>query len=133
MPLNTASVPVAHLTSIDPRFRPLLCLLLLVGACALASLVLACATPFAAFAVVAAAMLPAGPALLVVAAAWLVNQAIGFGMLHYPIDTNTVLWGLIIGVAALVATITSMVVLRVMPWKNATVALGVGLIGAFAA
>jgi hypothetical protein len=30
-----------------------------------------------------------------------VNQGIGFGALHYPIDANTMLWGLVIGIAAL--------------------------------
>jgi hypothetical protein len=35
--------------------------------------------------------LPWWPALLVIADARLVNQAIGFGALHYPLDTNTML------------------------------------------
>ena len=34
---------------------------------------------------------------------YFVNQAIGFGLLHYPIDTNTILWGFTIGAAALAA------------------------------
>jgi hypothetical protein len=49
---------------------------LLVTASALASLAFACATPFAAFAVIVAAMLPVRSVLLVVAATWLVNQGI---------------------------------------------------------
>src|SRR5271156_4230381 len=86
-----------RLAPVEPRLAPLFCLVLLAGACALAGFALACATPFAAFAVVAAAMLPMRPAVLVVAAAWLVNQAIGFGALGYPLDANTMLWGLAIG------------------------------------
>ena len=104
-----------RLAPVEPRFAPLFCLALLIGACALASLAFACATPFAAFAVVAAAMLPLRSALVVMAGAWLVNQAIGFGLLGYPGDTNTVLWGIVIGAAALIATMASMAVLHALP------------------
>jgi len=45
-------------------------------ACVLASLAFACATPFAAFAALAGAMLPLSAALPVVVAAWIINQAI---------------------------------------------------------
>jgi hypothetical protein len=107
--------------------------MLLTAACALASFAFACATPFAAFAVVAAATLPLPAALLVTVAAWLVNQAIGFGVLHYPIDANTLLWGLVIGGAALAATAASMAVLRLTRRTGTPVALGAALIGAYAA
>ena len=82
---------------IGSQYVPPFCLLLLTAACALASFAFACATPFAAFAAIAAAMLRLPAALLVVAAAWIVNQAIGFGALGYPIDLNTMLWGTAIG------------------------------------
>jgi hypothetical protein len=101
--------------------------------CGLASFALACATPFAAFAVIAAAMLPLSTALLAVTGAWLVNQAIGFGLLHYPIDTNTVLWGFAIGAAALAATAMSAAILRTLRQHRTTLALAVALIGAYAA
>lgn len=58
-----------RLAPVAPRYAPLFCFALLTMACALASFAFACATPFAAFAVVAAAMLPLPPALLVVGAA----------------------------------------------------------------
>jgi hypothetical protein len=106
---------------------------LLTIACGLASFVFACATPFAAFAVVAAAALPLQSALLAVTAAWVVNQAIGFGVLHYPVDMNTILWGLVIGMAALAATVTSTIVLRMLRRNGTPVALGFALIGAYAA
>lgn len=92
-----------RLTPVEPGSAPLFCFALLTISCALASFVFACATPFGAFAVVAAAMLPLVPALAVVTGAWLVNQVIGFGALHYPVDANTILWGFAIGLAALVA------------------------------
>jgi hypothetical protein len=55
----------ARLAPVELRYVPLFCFALLTAACALASFAFACATPYAAFAVVAAAMLPLRPALLV--------------------------------------------------------------------
>ena len=128
-PPSTAS---GRLAPVEPRFAPLFCLVLLTVACALASFAFACATPFAAFAVVAAAMLPLPAALVVMLAAWIVNQAIGFGALHYPLDTNTVFWGFAIGVAALTATAASKLILRSLPRASSPLALALALIGAYA-
>src|SRR5947209_18388535 len=100
----TREIVAPRLAPVDARHAPLFCFGLLTAASCLASFALACATPFAAFAVIAAAMLPLRPALLVVAASWLVNQGIGFGVLHYPIDATTMAWGIVIGTAALTAT-----------------------------
>jgi hypothetical protein len=122
-----------RLEPVESRYAPLSCFALLTIACGLASFVFACATPFAAFAVVAAAALPLQSALLAVTAAWVVNQAIGFGVLHYPVDMNTILWGLVIGMAALAATVTSTIVLRMLRRNGTPVALGFALIGAYAA
>lgn len=107
------------------------CFVLLTVSCALASFALACATPFAAFAVIAAAMLPLRSALLVVTGAWLVNQGIGFGALRYPIDGNTMLWGVVIGIAALAATATSTAVLRLRPQATTPLVLALALIGSY--
>jgi hypothetical protein len=135
MPLSILRRPIdtAHrLAPVEPRYAPLFCFVLMTAACALASLAFACATPFAAFAVVAAATLPRQSALLVTAAAWLVNQGIGFGLLHYPVDASTILWGLVIGGAALAATAASMAVLRLTQRTSSAVALSAALIGAYA-
>jgi hypothetical protein len=123
----------ARLGPVRQRYAPLFCFALLTASCALASFALACATPFAAFAVIAAAMLPLPTALLAVTGAWLVNQAIGFGALHYPIDTNTILWGFAIGAAALAATAMSATVLRSLRNYRTPLALTAALIGAYAA
>ena len=120
-----------RLAPVEPGSAPLFCFALLTISCALASFVFACATPFAAFAVVAAAMLPLVPALAVVTGAWLVNQVIGFGSLHYPVDANTILWGFAIGLAALVATLASAVLLRVLPRNLTALALALALVGAY--
>ena len=121
-----------RLAPVESRYAPLFCFLLLTAACALASFAFACATPFAAFAVVAAATLPLQSAILVTLAAWLVNQGIGFGLLHYPVDASTVSWGLVMGSAALAATVTSMAVLRSTQRTSIAVALSAALIGAYA-
>jgi len=122
-----------RLHPVTPRLAPMFCFALLTASCALASFALACATPFAAFAVVAAAMLPLRPALLVVTGAWLVNQTIGFGALHYPIDGSTIAWGFAIGAAALLATAVSSAVLRMLPQGRTPLVLAVTLVAAYAA
>ncbi|MBR0959802.1 hypothetical protein [Bradyrhizobium japonicum] len=122
-----------RLHPVAPRLAPMFCFVLLTVSCALASLAFACATPFAAFAVVAAAMLPLRPALLVVTGAWFVNQTIGFGVLHYPIDGSTIAWGFVIGAAALLSTAAASAVLRTLPQGRTPLMLAVTLIAAYAA
>ncbi|MGY3035801.1 hypothetical protein ACVIIV_004971 [Bradyrhizobium sp. USDA 4354] len=119
-----------RLHPVAPRLAPMFCFVLLTVSCALASLAFACATPFAAFAVLAAAMLPLRRALLVVTGAWLVNQSIGFGVLHYPIDGRTIAWGFVIGAAALAATAASSAVIRMLP--RTPLVLALTLIAAYA-
>ena len=125
--------PTSRLHHLGPRSAALFCFGLLTASCALASFALACATPFAAFAVIAAATLPLRPALLVVIGAWLVNQTIGFGVHRYPIDASTIAWGFVIGAAALVATAVATAVLRAVPRMRWPFALSAGLVGAYAA
>lgn len=122
-----------RLHPVEPRHAAIFCLALLTVSCALASFALACATPFAAFAVLAAATLPLRPALVVVTGAWLVNQTIGFGALQYPIDAKTIAWGFVIGAAALAATGTSIAVLRALPPSRTPLVLALTLACACAA
>lgn len=135
MPFDVRSAPANtfRLAPVELSHAPLFGFALVTLSCALASFALACATPFAAFAVLAAAMMPLHSALLVVIGAWLVNQAIGFGALHYPIDTNTILWGFTVGAAALVVTLVSALVLRALPKVRTPLALAITLIGAYGA
>jgi len=121
-----------RLHPVEQRHAPIFCFVLLTASCALASFALACATPFAAFAVVAAAMLPLPSALLVTTGAWLVNQTIGFGALHYPIDASTFAWGFVIGAAALAATAASATVLRALPANRTPLMLALTLVCAYA-
>jgi len=65
--------------------------------------VFTCVTPFAAFAVVAAATVSRRDAVMLAVALWLTNQAVGFGLLHYPWTASTFAWGAALGVAAATA------------------------------
>ena len=121
-----------RLNPVAVRFAPLFGFALLIVSCALASFAFACATPFAACAVVAAGMLPQRPALLVVTGAWLVNQGIGFGALHYPIDPSTIAWGFVIGAAALLSTAAVSTVLRRLPQGRTPLMLAIAFVAAYA-
>lgn len=121
-----------RLHPVAPRLAPLFGFALLTVSCALATFAFACATPFAAFAVIAAAILPLRPALLVVTGAWLVNQIIGFGALHYPVDGSTIAWGLVIGAAALLSTAAASTVLRMLPQGRTPLMLAITLFAAYA-
>ncbi len=54
---------------------------------------LACAVPLAAFAALAGLHMRKGAGLALVAAAWLVNQIVGYACLAYPLDASTIAWG----------------------------------------
>jgi hypothetical protein len=131
--LNLPTTQFDRLAPVEPRRAPLFCFALLTASCVLASFALACATPFAAFAVLAAALLPLPTALLVTAAVWIVNQAIGFGVLDYPLDANTLFWGVAIGAAALISTAAAKLVWRVSTPIGRPVTLGLSLVAAYTA
>jgi hypothetical protein len=65
----------------------------------------ACAVPFAALAAVAALTLERRDALLLVGLAWASNQAVGFGLLHYPWELETFAWGLALLAVSLLAVL----------------------------
>jgi hypothetical protein len=72
------------------------------------SLAVACGTPFAALAALAALFLPRRDALVLIAVNWLANQAIGFGLLHYPLNWDCYRGGINLGIAAGLSTIAAM-------------------------
>jgi hypothetical protein len=115
------------LRQFDRSFWPAL----LVASSAIGTLGFACVTPFPAFAVAAAYVLPLRSALLCVTGVWLVNQVIGFSMLGYPWAADTLLWGAAIGIAAVAATALADAMLRPQSW-HPVARLGAGLVAAFA-
>lgn len=70
------------------------------------SYVFACAAPFAALATLAALNLRRQDAYILTVLVWLANQAVGYGLLHYPHSFDSYAWGAAIGIAALLATHT---------------------------
>ncbi len=88
-------------------WRRLVWIALLVTSSVAFSLGFACATPFAAFAAIAALTMTRREALLLVGLVWLANQAVGFSMLHYPWTPECLAWGVALGVVALLAALGS--------------------------
>lgn len=78
-------------------------IVLLTAASAGTTLALACATPFAALAALAATRMRARDGFALIALAWLASQAIGFCVLDYPRDPLTFAWGAAMLAAALSA------------------------------
>jgi hypothetical protein len=105
--------------------------ILLVVISAVGSWKFACITPFVAFAVAAPYALSTPTALLTVAAVWLANQAIGFGVLGYPWTVDTILWGIAIGTAAVLAAGLAAAMLR-PGVRNRITAAGAAFVAAFA-
>jgi hypothetical protein len=99
----------------------------------LASWALACATPFAGLAALAALFLPRRDAFMLIGVTWLANQAIGFGLLDYPLDWGTVRGGLNLGVAALAGTAAALVAHRALLKAGFTTAVIGTLAAAFVA
>ena len=85
---------------------------LIVGASLVFSRALACATPFAALATVAGTRMRWRDAAAAVLFAWGTNQAVGFGLLHYPHTAATFGWGIAIGLAACAAAGTASILSR---------------------
>jgi len=94
--LHRSSVPAA----VPAGWRQGLWLALLVLASVAFSLGFTCAVPFAAFGAAAALTLGRGAAMRLMIAVWLANQLVGFGLLDYPWTANSIAWGAVLGVVA---------------------------------
>jgi hypothetical protein len=87
-------------------FHPLW-LAALIGASAFLTAAYTCVAPFAAFAVVAATAVSRRQAVVLTVALWLVNQAVGFGVLNYPWTATSMAWGVAIGASAVIGTLAA--------------------------
>ena len=96
------------------------------------SFVFACATPFAAFGVLAAMTLSRTDAIRITIALWMANQAIGYGILGYPVTVNSVSWGLAIGGAAVLSTIVARLIISRLQTARGLPRAAVALGGTFA-
>jgi hypothetical protein len=80
---------------------------LLIGVSAALTTAFACVAPLVAIGVTAAMVLSRSSALWATLAAWLAEQVIGYGILHYPWTAESVGWGVALGGAAIIATLTA--------------------------
>lgn len=87
----------------SPASRTTLSIIALAVFSVLFTLGFACAAPLAAFAAISAISFDRRNALVATGAVWLANQAIGFGLMHYPLDGETLAWGAALGVIALLS------------------------------
>jgi hypothetical protein len=97
-----------------------------------ATIALSCVTPFAALAVALAGTVGLGASLRVMIGVWLANQLIGFGLFHFPRTPDAVLIGIVIGGAAVMATIAASFVLKQMRLHPVLLQLGVAFLTSFA-
>ena len=109
--------------------RHLLWLVVLVGASVGFTFGFACAVPFAAFGAATALTLNTRDALLLTIALWLANQIVGFGLMGYPWDGSTLLWGGVLGIVALLSTAAA----RIASTWLTSASYAMILVGSFAA
>ncbi|MEM8624484.1 MAG: hypothetical protein AAGG47_13295 [Pseudomonadota bacterium] len=93
------------------------------------SLALACATPFAGLAAAAALFLSPRHVVAASLTGWAANQAVGYGLLGYPMDAESFAWGAVLGVSALAAALSALAAMRMAP---AVVAPAAAFVAAFA-
>jgi hypothetical protein len=97
------------------------------------SFMLSCVAPLCALAVALAATLGLRTSLVIMTFVWLVNQAVGFTLFHFPRTANSALWGLAIGIAAVLITMVARAMMRSTSSWNALLRLIVALAVTFAA
>lgn len=105
-------------------------IVLLTAASTATTLALACATPFAALAALAAVHMRRQDGVMLVVIAWLASQVVGFGIHHYPHDAKTIAWAFGIGAAAVASALGAHLALRDWPFA---VRLTLALVAAFVA
>jgi hypothetical protein len=85
---------------------------ILIGAVVAGGFMLSCVAPLCALAVVLAATFEWRTSLLAMTFVWLVNQVVGFALFHFPRTADSFLWGVAIGLAALLITVIARAVVR---------------------
>jgi hypothetical protein len=106
-------------------------LALLVAASVAFTLGLACAMPFAGLGAAAALTLRRRDALLLTDAAWLANQIVGFAFLSYPTTADTFVWGVVLGLVALLTTLAAQELVGRLAGRGAVVVALASFAGAF--
>ena len=94
------------MTTLSPAVSRNLWIGLMTIASTVTTLVLACATPFHALAALAAVRVRRNEGLLLIGAAWVASQLVGFCVLDYPKNSNSIAWS----VALVMAAVGSLIV-----------------------
>jgi hypothetical protein len=76
----------------------------LTAATVISTMALGCATPFPALAALSVLFMPRREAFALVGANFLINQAVGFGIEHWPLTVDCVVGGLNLGIACAACT-----------------------------
>jgi hypothetical protein len=88
------------MTNLSPAVSRNLWIGLMTIASTVTTLALACATPFPALAALAAVHVRRTEGLLLIGAAWVASQLVGFCVLDYPMSSSNIAWSVALGLAA---------------------------------
>jgi hypothetical protein len=113
--------------------RRWLWILLLTAASVFVTLGMACATPFAALATLAALHMSRRDGLALIGIAWLADQAVGYGLLGYPRTPDSLAWGVILAVGAILGLLAAQALADRLRDRGVMVAGAAALAGAFVA
>ena len=106
---------------------------LLTAASTATTLVLACSTPFAALAALAAVHMRRNDAIRLVVMAWLASQVVGFAVHDYPRDPKTIAWAFGIGGAAICSGLGAQAAFLRLGGRSDAIRLTVAFAAAFLA
>lgn len=118
---------------VTERHASLLWIIILTAASLLTTLVFACATPYPSLAAVAAIHMNRRDGVLLMVAAWIVSQTVGFCFMGYPWDAATALTGVAIGTAAIAGLLAANIADAQLRGMGAILRLVVAYVVAFAA
>jgi hypothetical protein len=105
-PVSMPRNDLKHIRSINSP-REFIWLILLLLSSLVFTLGFACAAPLAAFGAIAAVAFSRRDALILCGVVWLVNQVVGYTILRYPWSVTSVSWGLVLGGATIIASLSS--------------------------
>jgi hypothetical protein len=139
MPRATSSIPrlnpmeTTMTGPVSTARASTLWIVLLTVASTVTTLVFACATPFPALAALAALHMRQRDGLILMLLSWFVSQAVGFGVLGYPHEIQTLLYAVDLLTAALGSALAAYAALRRMGSAPLSVRLIAGYVTAFVA
>lgn len=119
--------------TLSTREASVLWIMLLTATSTLTTLALACATPFPALAALAAYHMRRRDGIALMLVAWAASQAVGFGLLGYVCDQETLGWGLALGIAAPISALAAYAVIDRMANQSGAIRLGLAFVAAFLA